>query len=524
MPDGVVSTRLWLRLPCRAIRVRATLDGIGESDLLRETLLRILRIRGFTLDELDEILGGLGHDTIEAALERLALELLVIRPSTPAGVWTSEKAGQSSPPPEIVGGWIVVAPHDGQPVPSLWLAANPPREHAADEGALMPNPVPRPPRGDDRNVQRMLTALNASRTPARVQRSGAIARRSLLPERTAGTTARALHVEDRATRRWRKADAWVPVSFMRRVSGDATFVVHRPQLEPRDPIEGSVDDALNEWIRTEYPAAWEALTAHARRLADDSSIIRKLLGIESEEELDRIVNRHFNAMVRAHDLPPRGGDHIHVEEQVRLAHRWLALASRDAKYHQQARDAFGHAIELLFQVLARFERDWLPPLLRRIVADDDNRARGKEYSRHVEERLRAFGLAGRLFESEKYLTTATPKEVLRELDAGRLGAGSALTVWLVPLGALDHVQAAAFAEQIHRMLGREPQLFEILDILVRVRNDVFHQSRDSRLPPFVQQPDRIDEHFFRAWSAILHGRASFGSEPPAAGALTVPTP
>jgi hypothetical protein len=505
MDESMVQRRAWLRLPCRAVRVRATLDGWAEGDLLRETLLRLLRGRGFTLDELDEVLGRLGPDTIEAALERLALDLLVTRPATPVGAWTSATCVQSAPPPLIRGGWIVVSPHDGRPVPAVWLGGEPPRATPVSGLALEPAPMPETPPGDDRRIQKLLTELCAAKATIRVHGKETVAGKTTAAGQRGVSTARALLVDDYARRRWRKAVAWVPVSFLPRVSGDATFVVHRPQVEPVDPVEGSVDDALLEWIRTGYPAAWEALTAHARRLGDDSSIIRQLVGIQTEEEMDRIVDRHFATLARAYELPPRRGEHVNVEQQVRFAHRWLVIALRDPKFHQQARDAFGHAIELLCDVLARFEREWLPPLLERIVTEDDGRRVAKELGRRLEDRLREFGLKGRLSESEKYLRVAKPKEVLREIDARRIGAGAALTVWLLPLVVAEEQDAAEFAQQIRRMLQREPQLFELLDTLVQVRNDVFHQARDSRLPPFVQQPDRVDEYLFRAWSAILHG-------------------
>lgn len=497
-------TRAWLRLPCRAVRVRATLDGGADGDLLRETLLRLLCGRRFTLNELDEILGGLGSDTVEAALERLAIDFLVARPATPAGAWSSVAGTLSMKQPQIRGGWVVISPHNGQPVPAVWLGSEPPRVQPEGGFTITPTPTPDLPPGNDRSIQRLLTTLCTSKAPLGVHDGECARIRPSTTDRDVPKV-RALQVDDYYKRRWRKAVAWIPVSFLPRMSGDATFVVHGPQLEPADPVVGNVNDGLFEWIRTDYPAAWEALSAHARRFGDDSSIIRRLVGIETEDELVRMIDRHFTDRARKHDLPARRGEHVNVEQQVRLAHRWLILSRRDPRYHQQARDAFGHAIELLCQVLARFERGWLRPYVERLVAEDTNRRHSKDLSRRLEERLLLFGLQGRLSESEKFLLRASPKDVLREMNAGKLGAGAALTVWLFPLAVADDLEAAEFARQIGAMLRREPSLFEMLDTLVRIRNDVFHQARDSRLPPFVQQPDRVDEYLMRAWSAVLHG-------------------
>ena len=128
--------------------------------------------------------------------------------------------------------------------------------------------------------------------------------------------------------------------------------------------------------------------------------------------------------------------------------------------------------------------------------------------------MNEFGLRGRLGSSDKHLRGALkPLNRLQEaLRAGHHGAGAHIVLWLVAcIVPTSREVARRHADSVVAALEKEPQLFDLLQQLIAVRNDVFHEREGEDLPPFARQPDLLNESFMRAWSAIVAGSRAMAS-------------
>jgi hypothetical protein len=496
-------TRLWLYLPCTAVRVRAVLEPQRPPDVLRVTLARLLAGgRAFTVEQLDELLGGIGNDTVEAALERLALEDLVIRPVTPKGLWQLHSGTPAAAPVAIRTGWVLVAPHDGAIIPALWLGERPGvyRGGGAAERRVE-GERPKARQLDDKAVQQGLAELCFSEAVRDIRLAADHGRGEHARE---PAFVRSLAIDDYVPwqeRRW-SAGCWAAVHYLERVSGDAAFVVHEPQLEPTASVERPVSTGLAEWIRMSYPSAWDLLMSHARALGTGTSLVRELAGIASEAELLRIASEHAERMTKQYRVPPFPPTYQRIAASLAEAQEWLIISKRDAKYNARARDAYGHAIEALCQCLAQ---DSMPTVRPALAASQAKGPSAFLDRAECEGRLLRLGLSARLGPSEALLLEAVGKlnRWHQALKEGALGAGQALTLWLLPLTLRDDAAAAALGEYLRSAIRRQPELFDMLATLVEVRNDVFHDRTDSRLAPFVGQPEFIDLYLYQTLAGLL---------------------
>jgi hypothetical protein len=259
-----------------------------------------------------------------------------------------------------------------------------------------------------------------------------------------------------------------------------------------------VSSHLAAWVQQHAPEVYGLVEAEARLMFTDSSIVLQRAGLESEADLERLATNHFEHACGQWDLrKPDFERSPALTEPVREGVRWFILAGRHPDFVPQARDRQSHAIENIMRLLREAAVSALASGPARSVAMS---------AADVERRLDECGLGGKLGPSLPHLvrTVAKPQGLHELSRTGAFGAGMNLTLWLLPLLLGRDSVRTAWARVTHQALSLQPDIFALLDDLVRFRNDVFHgRIPGTEAPARMALPEEVDRTLLQAYAVVL---------------------
>jgi len=509
------SLRRWLPLPSLAIPVRASIQDEGSHDALQAAVLKLLRLRPRSTEELAGLMGLSDQpDLVDAALLRLSVHGYVQEQGEQTRTWRYSESALDQGPVEMVQGWIILAPPDARPIPRLWLGGSPPPDPGRDSLSahwVDHKQQQRRLRGEVRpgEVQRALNGLVISGRILAIDRPRIRRGEGEVEGRRVKLRSLLLARETRDGDWKVGCRSWVAADLLPVPTGLPTRVLHEPDIWPGGLPDRPVSAGLWSWLETAAPAMRDELERTAEEMKVASSLVLSLAGIKDEAELERQIERHCEEQAARLGLgrasaPPQLS---RLEERIKVARRWLVIAMRDHKHHAQARDAYAHAVEELMSSLAHSALDLIQPWLeaRTNLSKQQRKAADRAVRSGLDERLSEFGLKGRLGPTEQYLRehlSSSMNRLAKALEEGQHGAGENLSIWTMALVLPEERVAAAHAGRVRAALVLEPRLFELMDELIRVRNTVVHHREEEGLPPMLRQPEAVDDRLARVWSAL----------------------
>lgn len=532
----------WLPVPGLAVRVRVTMDAQSELDDLARTILRLIQVRDRRPDELARKLGlENARDLVEVALEDLQDRYLIEPVEEQAEVYKlatddiDELQGA-----EVRPGWAFILPGEAPKLlPRLWLDDKPPaaisnakrqdrdfsEEHQEyfesfcwkkglndkSVSTLLQELVRRPDlllcTGEQRQDGNEETTVGLLEMPVR---SGAT--------RANDKVIRSIeidHVNRQTDDDFTWTTLWMQVDLLPRIAQPATVVYHQPDIQPAKYPTRPISPEMERWLEgNEY---LEPLQSHIKGLAEslrkEFSVVLSIAGIDSEAELEAAVDEHRAELEQNTGLKaPVDGEAIlqrNLPEKIRDAWRWLYISRQcPDRYVRTARDAYAHVVEALAQALRDHSLDELNRWKRywKVLGTQAKREFREERknSGWQADRLGMIGVEP----VELKPSLGHLKEAMKDIDslrgeikrAKQKGAGISIALWLLPLFLLGDDKAKEYAGPLRDALSCEPLLFEYINKLIDIRNEVFH-DRSEDLPLL----DEVDREAFKVWAALEEG-------------------
>ena len=522
MPDVNVdlTTRCWLRLPALAVPVRVVFQDPGQLGPLESTLVKLLLIHSRSAGDLANVLGLGGEpDLVEAALFRLFINGKV-RLGEQGELWVAVPGALDQPPTTCARGWVLLTPPDAIPAPTVWLDVRPPHvSRPGAEGHLVADDKDKDvisnlrDHAGAREVQKALNLLVLA-DRVRITRPVLSGGENTGPQVSESAQLRSLlwDYEPSAGRGHIPCGCWAAVDLLPRPSGSATAVYHEPDVYPGGLPDLPVSSHLESWLGTSLPGARGLVEQKAGEIAQKGSLVLSLAGINGQDELDSLVTEHMRQQMTqlgAAGLSPPTLLEV-ASDKIHTAQEWLVIWLRQSERVVETRSAYGNAVESLLTGIAG---DVLPGLrtwerkYSKLSRDDKRRYRARYRDRSLLAKcLRRVGLEDRLGPSRSHLES-TCRDITNlpwRLRRGRFGAGTKLTLWLLPCVLLQDPEAAALhGGRILRALEQEPRLFHLFDGLIQVRNDAAHVGEGAKVPPELRSIETVDDYLMRVWVALL---------------------
>lgn len=488
-PQELTTRSLWVELPSTQVKVVARISGTYELGAIETVLLRLLR-RERTEEQLATLIGNVPPVVVVSALERLAELDLVQEVSGAARGWVTVK----EPPERLdepVAGWIALAPHQSSvAIPELLPASEKQSVKDFDGGH------PRVPwEGSDGHPPVPPDVADILRAAVRsgAHWAGEPRKEDADPERIVSLLLE--RERPRGPPIGRKRTCWALVELVPSVSGSVTVVMHEPTLIPRLDAPSPVSRVLEPWLRQNAHSTWSRIEEEKRRLMQSSSVVLQAAGIRSLEELAKSVRELRAAWCdRLRAQPWWGAFGAEVDARIFEQQRWLVITTQAPTFAPQCLDAAGHAIERLCRELADGARPALDAWAERFKKLG-REGRDRECERWKSPSEFAAALASTLGprslgESESHLRRSLGRLTeLQEQLRRPLGAGSAFAAFLLPLFLGLPEERSAFAARLARALKREPELLNLMDALIELRNSTAH-ARDQ-VPMTVERADEL---------------------------------
>lgn len=540
------TSRRWVTAETFAIPVRVTFAAVQGLDALEQAVLGLCSIRPMGIAQMAELL-AIQSDLLISVVTGLSETGLLCEDG---GLFTADsedalerRAGAAH------AAWIVLDPRTGRPIPRLWVCKVPPRgSRSLDENrwriesqdfrrfrslgelseprlqeslsslCLASDVLCHIPASGRKDYLANSSDENELSLPGDVEPIQSIGLEWDGPEWSEVTLRSLLLRTDgvhKDRKSWTTVSCRLAVDFIPQVVGPARFVAHEPDIDagPEERPDLPISDLSLQFLLTECR---NQIESHAADFAKAGSIVLANAGIRSHEELKQIVHDRFAKRCTSlgrvmHPLSPM--EQI-VDVSIQAAQEWLVISQREPRHQKQVRDAYGHAIESLCRELGIYARPSLESWAREWTQSTKGttRAAGAELadSGYQNRRLSGLGLVELLKHSLAHLRSACerPQLLVGSLSRDDHGAGKYLIYFLLPLVLLEEDEAKLYAKPIQNALAHEPGLFEFLNDLILVRNDVFHDRGGAGLAPFIGQPDAIDDRIMRVWCAVLAGRYS----------------
>lgn len=521
---------VWVELPSRWIRVVARFSRPRSLDPLESTILQLVGLIPRTDAELAEMLGDMPVEVVTSALRTLqAMDRVHEQPGDVPRWMAPPEPMDGLEDPEV--GWVALCPHREAVIPEL-LPGHAPRQVRKEPGGHqelfleesgiqpeLPDGIPELLRravrfGMSRLVKVEHDEGRSTGAPGDWQ---PLSVGAMDAERGPRVTSLLVDWEQQGKKPTvvqQTRTCWALLEILPGLTGRTTLIFHEPQWVPDLDGVRPISPHLGGWIQEHLPGTWRRIEQLQREVRVDHSWVLQLANIKDMDSLEALVDRHRSGwrtkLPGAEDFFLGWGDPL-LKDLLRDAHRWLLLWQQRPGFVRQAVDAYGHAIERLAQVLALQS---LPALRRwaewwRASKDD---ARTSQQAHWASGRsayvgaLARVGLVDALKTSEEHLRRALKNlKSLPEALEQHQGAGSSITLWLLPLFLAEEAERTALAARLGRIVSREPMALTLLAELILLRNDAAH----SRLEPSMR-PDRADEHLAHLLWALSAGLAEEG--------------
>jgi hypothetical protein len=244
--------------------------------------------------------------------------------------------------------------------------------------------------------------------------------------------------------------------------------------------------------------------------------VLRLANIQDMGELETLIDRHRSGwrtkLAGGEDFFQGFGDEL-LGTLLRETHRWLMLWRQRPDFLRQAIDAFGHAVERLAQVLGLQSLPQMQGWAKRwrSLKDAERSQESKRWQGEAAyvRALAPWGLQDALKSSEEHLRTALAmlKQLPERLEREQ-GAGSNISLWLLPLFLGTESEQQSLAMRLGQVLAREPEALTLLAELINLRNDAAHARG-----VVLMSPERADEHLTRLLWALSAGASPSPRQP-----------
>lgn len=520
------NSRSWLLVPTFAVAVRADIGEGGVLDALERAIVGLAKLRNRTQYDLARLL-CMPEDVVASAVARLsALGVLEVSNGEVAIGEYADEDGATEPHTA----WIVFDPYTRYPLKRLLLRRPPavsqparelPQFALSDEGGTT--------KLNDQTLQERLSLLSLEGELPMLNVDGEVLPASGQSDDsdvagvrfqgsvdigTVPVQSILLEKEPRRPVKFLNCFAWVQVEFLQQLVGPALPVFHDPDV--LGDIEGLEPQPINQlWSDRCSPELDTWLEEEARRYERQDSVVLKLVGIESVEQLDAAVDEHYAAMKSKFESKAdvASDDERTVLRSLRSAISWLVISQREeTRYYAEAWRSYAYAIENLSKRLGDtgdpFVESWVRAYREGPNEHKEREANRIEQSGYVDRRLRGFGLkqalelgdtAGHLRRNAKSL-----KKLMGNWgQRSRFGAGANVSVWLLPLILLDDQAATRYAEPLKLLVQHQPQVFAVIANLIEVRNDAFHIGDRPAVPEELRSIGALDHALSSVWFAVL---------------------
>lgn len=508
-------TRWWIPIPAWSVAVRWCADAESELDALELAVLALVRNAPRTIDDLVERL-GLGDDVVLSALLDLADLGLIAPPGSAASRWQSV-IDFDFPGAELRSGSAFITVHGGfRSVPRVDV--QPTRDHRPpedirdciiDRALVRDVQIDRPVLRDVVDALARGVARGAMLCPAGNARGG---------EEAWGPVSlvRLDPLDAQGERdRWRRTVVWAAVDVLAGLGGDATLVFHEPDLDPCMARDTPVSTALGEWVLRHATGLAAELDRRVRELAIDRSVVLRAAGMNSIEALDEAVHQHREELAArlGFTLPPAWPAPLaSAMGRLHEASRWLLIVRREPLFRDALARCLAAAVEALAQSLWQTVRDdlgaWAELWRPRLDAGGPWRTekRLRFSAEAAARRLAEFELGDRLGASREHLLsgTADVTGTLKSIERGEPGAGTSVSLWLLPLTLLELDDARPHAARVHRALEVDPHLFNHLDALIDARNVIVH-LREPTPGGLEERTEDMEAILLRVAVAVARG-------------------
>ncbi len=532
--------RNWFPVPTYAVRVIVGIAQEQSLDLLCETVLRLLRIRAWTPEEIETAI-GLKFDLIASALAELVDENLARK--SEGGTYLAVDTQLEFPGRDLRSAWAFFCPHNNDFLPRIWIGDKLPSScigsgevaAGADQTILQIDEAsyPKVSLPEHSEVVNKLKKLTVD--PELIVRKTSDLRTTIARQANAlqdfpnfefsnfgELKVRSITVDSTVNiyREGRvKTVTWGIVQFLPGFDSSVTSVFYRPEILPGEYAttlklerHQQRDSRLQPWIAMNWLELNDELENSAKLAKEENSDVLKLANLDPEK-FDRIRKEHWNSRLKENNIRSFSESELVLTDELKYSQGKLLLW-RAHPSSESLRDAF-YAHEHAIEVLAKSLRQ---PVVEQIL---DFGSRFKAMSKaersdfwqtHLSEEMlskkfKSLGLFHLVSDSFKHLAgnLSSVKNVLssiEKIEKDKLGAGASFLVWLLPLAFFDEDKVLKHIARIRFACEFLPSLSKEIDYLIQIRNSIAHHrdTKEDELPPDLNQ---LDERLFAVAAAMF---------------------